>query len=130
MSIVEVAAALIRDDDGRYLLARRPAGTHLAGLWEFPGGKRDAGETLEQCLRRELDEELGAAFTVGDHVDTIVWRYGDTTIALSFFRCRLEHGRIDARHADEIAWVAPEHLADYEFPPADRALVDRLRVEH
>ena len=129
MSITEVAAALIRDEHGRYLLARRPAGVHLAGLWEFPGGKRDSGESLEECLRRELAEELGATFTVGEHVDTIVWTYADTTIALSFFRCRLENGQIEARTAEEIAWVAPERLADYEFPPADRALVDRLRAE-
>jgi len=94
MTRVEVAAGLIRDESGRYLLARRAAGTHLAGLWEFPGGKRHAGESLEECLRRELAEELGATFRVGDRVDTVVWTYDDTTIELSFYRCRLEN-RID-----------------------------------
>lgn len=125
---VEVAAGLIRDESGRYLLTRRPAGTHLAGLWEFPGGKRHAEESLEDCLRRELIEELGATFRVGDHVDTVVWTYDETTIELSFFRCTLEFGSINAVAADGLAWVAPEQLGDYELPPADHALIERLRV--
>jgi mutator protein MutT len=71
MARVEVAAGLIRDAGGRYLLARRPAGTHLAGSCEFPGGKREADESLEECLRRELVEELGATFRVGQLVETV-----------------------------------------------------------
>lgn len=129
MSLVEVAAGLIRDPFGRYLIARRRAGSHLAGMWEFPGGKRDAGETLEECLRRELAEELGATFDVGERVDTVVWTYDETTIELSFFRCRLDAGTIEAREAPAIAWVSPERLADYEFPPADQALIARLQSE-
>jgi 8-oxo-dGTP diphosphatase len=128
MTRVEVAAGLIRDESGRYLLARRAAGTHLAGLWEFPGGKRHAGESLEECLRRELAEELGATFHVGDRVDTVVWTYDDTTIELSFYRCRLETGSIKALTAEALAWVAPEQLGEYELPPADHALIQRLRT--
>ena len=128
MARVEVAAGLIRDELGRYLLARRPPGTHLGGLWEFPGGKRQRGESLEECLRRELSEELGATFQVGDRVETVVWTYDTTTIELSFFACRLEHGTIRALAADGLAWVAAERLGDYELPPADHALVERLRT--
>ena len=127
MAVVEVAAAIIRDASGRYLIAQRRAGSHLAGLWEFPGGKRHDDETLEECLRRELVEELGATFAVGERVETVRWTYDDTTIALSFFRCEHTSGAIEAREAPAIAWVTPERLADYEFPPADRALIDQLR---
>ncbi len=66
LMLIEVAAAVIRDDSGRYLITRRREGTHLAGLWEFPGGKREPGESLEACLRRELREELSATFAVGE----------------------------------------------------------------
>jgi mutator protein MutT len=125
--IVEVAAALIQDDAGRYLITRRRSGTHLAGLWEFPGGKREAGETLEACLRRELTEELSATFAVGEHVETVRWQYPDKTIVLHFFRCRLEAGTILAREAEAVAWVSSMDLETYEFPPADTSMLARLR---
>jgi mutator protein MutT len=125
---IDVAAALIQDAAGRYLLARRRKGTHLAGLWEFPGGKREPDETVEACLRRELREELGAEFAVGERVETIRWRYPERTVVLHFFRCRLEAGRIEPREQQEVRWVAPEHLADHELPEADRALIERLRA--
>lgn len=124
--IVEVAAGLIRDDRGRYLITQRRRGSHLAGLWEFPGGKKELHESPQQCLRRELVEELSATFTVGDLVETVRWEYPDRTVVLHFFACRLESGAIEPREAQAMAWVAPEELEAYEFPPADRALVDRL----
>src|SRR5438552_3327850 len=99
MSLVEVAAALIRDERGRYLIAQRAAGAPHAGLWEFPGGKRHAGESLEECLRRELTEELGARFHVGERIEVVVWPETDPTIALSFYRCLHEDGAIEARAA-------------------------------
>jgi mutator protein MutT len=125
--LVEVTAGLIRDDVGRYLITQRRRGSHLEGLWEFPGGKRDAGESLEACLRRELIEELGATFAVGSSVATVNWEYPDRTITLHFFECRLETGTIEPREGQAMAWVEPERLSDYEFPPADRALIARLR---
>jgi mutator protein MutT len=125
---LEVAAGLIQDEAGRYLITRRLAGSHLAGLWEFPGGKREPGETLEGCLRRELSEELGAEFMVGEKVETVTWRYPERTVVLHFFRCRLVSGRIEAREEQPHAWVEPARLADYDFPPADRALIERLRA--
>jgi mutator protein MutT len=124
--IIEVTAALIRDAAGRYLITRRRQGTHLAGLWEFPGGKREAGESLPVCLRRELTEELGATFTVGEEAHTVQWEYPDRTIVIHFFRCRLESGTIEPREGQEMAWVEPERLRDHDFPPADRQLVARL----
>ncbi|MBI4246585.1 MAG: 8-oxo-dGTP diphosphatase MutT [Candidatus Rokubacteria bacterium] len=126
--IVEVAAALIQDDAGRYLITRRPPGTHLAGLWEFPGGKREPGETLEECLRRELKEELAGDFAVGEKVDTVTWPYPEKTVTLHFYRCRLAAGTIEPRQCERLAWVEAADLGDYEFPPADRALIARLRA--
>jgi mutator protein MutT len=127
-AIVEVAAALIRDEAGRYLITRRRQGSHLAGLWEFPGGKREPGETLQACLRRELAEELAADFTVGERVETVTWRYPTKTVVLHFYRCRLSGGQIEPRERQAVAWVDPAHLAEYDFPPADRTLIERLRA--
>jgi mutator protein MutT len=124
---VEVAAALIQDGTGRYLIARRREGTHLTGLWEFPGGKREANETLEACLRRELFEELNGEFEVGEKVDTVRWEYPEKTVVLHFYRCRLERGPIEPREGQAVEWVTPARLGDYEFPPADLALIARLR---
>ena len=124
--LIEVAAALIQDADGRYLITQRRRGSHLEGLWEFPGGKRDAGEELPECLRRELMEELGARFTVGEEVETIRWDYPDRAVILHFFRCRLEWGTIQPQESQAMAWVAARDLPRYDFPPADRELIARL----
>ncbi|HEX3175375.1 MAG TPA: 8-oxo-dGTP diphosphatase MutT [Methylomirabilota bacterium] len=125
--VIEVAAALVRDADGRYLITQRRHGSHLAGLWEFPGGKLEAGEAPEAGLRRELAEELTAAFAVGPLVETIRWEYPDRTIVLRFYDCRHAAGPIEPREGQAMAWVAPEQLGDYDFPPADAALIQRLR---
>jgi 8-oxo-dGTP diphosphatase len=124
--VVEVAAALVRDDAGRYLVTRRRQGSHLAGLWEFPGGKTEVGEAPEAALRRELTEELGATFRVGERVETVTWEYPDRTVVIHFHRCTLERGEISPREGQAMAWVAPERLSELEFPPADRVLVERL----
>jgi 8-oxo-dGTP diphosphatase len=125
--VLDVTAALVRDDAGRYLITQRRRGSHLEGLWEFPGGKRDAGESLRTCLERELAEEIGATFAIGDEVGTVHWEYPDRTIALHFFECRLESGTIEPREGQAMAWVEPERLGEYDFPPADRAMIERLR---
>lgn len=121
----EVVAAVI-EREGRILLARRRAGSHLAGLWEFPGGKRQAGETPEAALVREIREELDAAVTVGELLEDVEWAYPEKTVTLRFFRCALD-GEPRAAEGQELAWVAPADLGRYDFPPADRALVARLR---
>ncbi|MGH7390855.1 MAG: 8-oxo-dGTP diphosphatase MutT [Candidatus Rokuibacteriota bacterium] len=125
---VEVAAALIQDEAGRYLITRRRRGAHLEGLWEFPGGKREPGETLEACLRRELAEELGADFEVGEKVEMVTWRYPEKIVVLHFYRCRVAAGVVAPREAQAMVWVDPARLHDYEFPPADRELLARLRA--
>lgn len=127
-SLVEVVAALIQDEKGRYLITQRHKGSHLAGLWEFPGGKREPGESLEEALRRELAEELSARFGVGERVETVRWEYPERTIVIHFYRCRLESGTIEPREDQAMAWVAPERLSDFDFPPADRDLITRLRA--
>jgi mutator protein MutT len=126
-SLVEVVAALIQDEKGRYLITQRREGSHLAGLWEFPGGKRESGESLEEALRRELTEELSARFAVGERVETVRWEYPERTIVIHFYRCRLESGTIEPQEDQAMAWVAPERLSDFDFPPADRDLIARLR---
>jgi 8-oxo-dGTP diphosphatase len=113
--------------DGRILIARRPTGKHLAGLWEFPGGKISPGESPADALRREIAEELGAKVAVGDAVDVVDWQYPDRRVRLLFFRCALE-GEPRALEGQEIAWVAPAELSRYEFPPADARLIERLEL--
>ena len=126
--LVEVVAALVQDEKGRYLITQRRKGSHLAGLWEFPGGKREADESLEEALRRELAEELSARFAVGQRVETVRWEYPERTIVIHFYRCRLESGTIEPRENQAMAWVAPDRLSDFDFPPADRDVIARLRV--
>ena len=124
--VIEVAAALIRDSAGRYLITQRLRGSHLAGLWEFPGGKLEVGESPDVALRRELHEELGAAFAVGKLVETVRWEYPDRTVVLHFYECRVESGAVEPREGQAMMWVEPQRLGAYEFPPADRALIARL----
>jgi mutator protein MutT len=126
--VVDVSAALIQDEAGRYLVTRRPRGSHLAGLWEFPGGKREAGESPEAALRRELTEELSATFAVGALVDTVRWEYPERVVVIAFYRCRLEAGTIAPRESQTMEWVAPERLTELEFPPADHELIKRLQA--
>jgi len=127
--VIEVAAALIRDARGRYLITQRRRGSHLAGLWEFPGGKLERDETPAACLRRELTEELSATFTVGALVDTVRWEYPERTVVIHFYDCRLESGAIVPREAQQMEWVEARSLDAYDFPPADLTLIERLRAQ-
>jgi 8-oxo-dGTP diphosphatase len=123
---IEVAAGLIRDERGRYLVTQRRRGSHLAGLWEFPGGKLEPGEAPAAALRRELTEELSATFIVGDLVETVRWEYPERVVVLHFFDCRLEAGPIVPTENQAMTWVRPDELRDYDFPPADQELIRRL----
>lgn len=126
--VLVVAAALV-DADGRVLLAQRPPGKSMAGLWEFPGGKVAAGETPEEALIRELHEELSivvqpkclAPFTFASHA------YDDFHLLMPLYVCRKWEGDVEPREGQRIAWVRALRLADYDMPPADKPLVTMLR---
>lgn len=128
-SLVLVAACALIDGDGRVLLAKRPEGKPMAGLWEFPGGKLHPGETPEAALIRELREELGidvasnclAAFAFASHA------YPRFHLLMPLFLCRRWSGRPEAREGQALAWVRPEKLAEYAMPPADKPLIPLLR---
>jgi mutator protein MutT len=124
---IEVSAALIFRD-GRLLITQRHAGDHLGGLWEFPGGKREPGETFEQCLARELREELGIEVEVGDLFEEISHAYAEKTVLLKFFTCRLISGKLRTLDCAAFKWVAKTELADFEFPAADARLLEKLRA--
>ena len=122
---IAVVAAVI-EREGKILITRRPAGSHLAGLWEFPGGKAIPGETDREALARELREELGVAATVGEPLEVVEWLYPDKHVRIAFFRCVIE-GDPSPLEGQEMAWATPAELDRYEFPPADAVLLDRLR---
>jgi len=122
---VQVAAALIMHE-GRYLITRRRADAHLGGLWEFPGGKREPGESLEECLRRELREEVGIEITEPAPFQIIRHAYPEKTVELHFFRCSIKDGHPRPLGCDGLQWVPPEELTQVLLPPADRPLVDAL----
>lgn len=126
MKVVEVAAGLIHRQ-GRYLIARRKPGVHLAGLWEFPGGKREPGESLEECLRRELFEELNIRVDTPVPYRIIRHEYPEKTVELHFFRCAIEEGEVVPVECTEIRWVLPDELSQFSFPPADRAVIEALQ---
>lgn len=121
-----VVAAAVVERDGRFLVTRRLRGTHLEGCWEFPGGKCEPGEPIEACLRREIDEELGADAIVGAELLAIRHDYPDRRVELHFFRCRLEQDP-QPRLGQEMRWISREEFDALPFPPADAELIEMLR---
>lgn len=124
---IDVAAALIFRD-GQVLITQRDATAHLGGLWEFPGGKREPGETFEQCLARELDEELGIKVDIDRRFEEITHVYAEKTVHLKFFCCRLLKGEPQPLGCAAVKWIGKPELADYDFPAADALLLDKLRA--
>jgi 8-oxo-dGTP diphosphatase len=127
MTLLVVTAAVI-ERDGRYLVTRRQEGTHLAGVWEFPGGKCEAGETLPECMARELREELGVDATVGAEIFTTAHDYGDRRVELHFLQCDCL-GTPSPQLGQEMRWVTGRELKTLEFPPADAELIALLAGE-
>jgi 8-oxo-dGTP diphosphatase len=123
---ITVVAAVIRDDAGRVLISRRPEGRHMGGLWEFPGGKIDAGEAPAEALVRELREELGLGVTVGAPITFAVHEEPGLRILLLFYDARVTHGVATANEGQGYRWVAASELPRYPMPPADGELVARL----
>ena len=120
-----IVTAAIIECAGAFLVTRRTKGTHLEGVWEFPGGKCDPGETLAACMARELDEELGVRTVVGEEVFWTAHEYSDRIVELHFLRCAIE-GTPEARLGQEMQWIAREALHTLEFPPADAELIQIL----
>ena len=128
IKLVLVAACALIDADGRVLLTERPAGKSMAGLWEFPGGKIEAGERPEDTLIRELKEELGivvqepclAPLTFASH------RYADFHLLMPLYVCRRWEGMPAPWEGQRLAWVRPNRLRDYQMPPADEPLIAHL----
>jgi 8-oxo-dGTP diphosphatase len=128
VKIVLVAAVALVDPDGRVLLAQRPPGKSMAGLWEFPGGKVEPGESPEATLIRELDEELGievkeaclAPLTFASH------RYEDFHLLMPLYVCRRWTGNVRGREGQALKWVRPQRLREYPMPPADEPLIPHL----
>ena len=123
MTIV-VSAAVVRRDE-RYLVTRRQRGVHLEGLWEFPGGKCEAGESVAACLRRELQEELGTDAIVGEEMLAVTHHYPERSIELHFLSCELIQ-EPQPRLGQEMRWVARGELRSLQFPPADDELITLL----
>ena len=124
--VVVAAAVVIRD--GRVLLTRRTEGQHLAGLWEFPGGKLEDGESPEEALVRECREECGIEVEVAEILDVTHHRYPEKDVLLLFYRCELRAGEVRHLQVADHAWVAPDDLDDYPLPPADERVVARIRA--
>jgi len=129
VTILLVSAVALVDPDNRVLLAKRPNGKSMAGLWEFPGGKVEPGETPEHALMRELQEELGigtwesclAPLTFASHA------YDDFHLLMPLFVCRRWEGTVTPREGQTLKWVRPKDLRDYPMPPADIPLIPILR---
>jgi len=123
--VVEVAAGLIFRD-GKLLITQRHADAHLGGLWEFPGGKREADETFEQCLVRELREELGVEVRAGELFESVTHAYPEKTVHLEFFLCEIRKGEPQPLGCAALRWVSLVELKSYEFPAADARLLEKL----
>ena len=121
---IQVAFALV-ERRGKYLICQRASGTHLGGHWEFPGGKREPGESWQACLRRELREELGVRLRNVRSLTSLRYRYPSRFITFEVFRCSMA-GSPKALQVRRFQWVSARQLHRFRFPPADRELIERL----
>jgi 8-oxo-dGTP diphosphatase len=129
--VVFVAAGVLVDAEGRILLARRPEGKSMAGLWEFPGGKMEAGESPEDALIRELREELSIDVQTSDlePLTFVSHAYPDFHLVMPVFLCRRWAGQVVALEHEGLAWVAAERLSDYSMPAADLPILAAIKVK-
>lgn len=125
---LHVVAGVLHDSRGRVLLAQRPSGKHLAGLWEFPGGKCEPDEAPADALRRELHEEIGVQVGALEKLIALPWRYAEKSICLDVYMVRDHAGTPHGREGQALQWVEPDRLADIAMPPADRPVVTALRL--
>lgn len=123
--VIEVAAGIVFRD-GRALITQRRPDDHLGGLWEFPGGKRHTGESYEDCLRRELMEELGIEVVVAERLAAVTHDYPEKSVHLEFFLCRWVRHEPRTIGCSDFAWVNRDQLPQYSFPAADQKLLAQL----
>ena len=117
--MIDVVCGVIENSEGLFLACLRPAGKHLGGLWEFPGGKVDPGESPESALVRELQEELAVHVEVGLPLTAVIWSYEERTIRLLPFRCTIISGELRALEHDQLLWCLPENFNDLLWADAD-----------
>ena len=128
MNYINVTAAVLLKDD-RFLAAKRSDGKHLAGHWEFPGGKIEAGETPEQCLKRELKEEFTIETEIGEFVAESIFDYGDKRIRLLAYKVKHVSGEFQLIDHDEIRWLPIEELDSLKWAPADIPIIEALKQQ-
>ena len=124
--MIDVVCGVIEDAGGRYLACLRPEGKHLEGLWEFPGGKVEAGESPETALARELLEELAVEVEVGAALKSVIWNYELRTIRLLPFRCKIIAGQPQAIEHERIQWCLPEQFEDLTWAEADIPILHEI----
>lgn len=123
-----VGTAIIANEKGEILVGKRPQGKALAGMWEFPGGKQEEGETVEQCIVREIFEELNVHCSVGDFLLTVAKSYEHGDFKLMVYKATIDDmDNLRANVHDELRWIKPQNMIADEFPPADVAIIDYLK---
>ena len=122
METIEVTAAVIRQD-GKFLICQRPANKNCGLLWEFPGGKIEPGESGEQCIVRECEEELGVVLSVERELTDIYYEYPDRNVHLHFYLCSIVSGTLERKEHNAFAWISKDEISDYMFCPADAKML-------
>ena len=126
MKPIKVTAAIL-EKDGRIIIAQRKARDHLAGKWEFPGGKIGGGEAPEECLARELNEEFEIEVSIGDYFGSNIHHYDHISIELLAYRALWDGGKINSTDHKDYKWVTIDELDQFDFAPADQTFVEKLR---
>ena len=126
--MIEVVCGVIENSKGQFLACLRPIGKHLGGLWEFPGGKLDTGESPEIALIRELREELSVEVEVGPPLSRVIWHYEKVTICLMPFRCRIIAGEIQPTEHEQVLWCNPENFNDLKWAAADVPILREIEA--
>ena len=121
--MIEVTAAIL-EEGNKIMIARRAHGKHLAGFWEFPGGKIEQDETPESCLIRELKEEFEIEILIGNYIGESVFNYPNNTIKLKAFTCQIINGKMKLNDHDKIEWISLEEITNYKLAPADLPLIE------
>ena len=122
---IEVGAAVIFNQ-GNILISQRDDSSHLSGLWEFPGGKREDNESFEECVRREIQEELNVEVAVENLFEAVEYEYAEKIVLLKFYRCQYVGGEPKALGCRQFQWVSPSNLPSYTFPPANETVIQKL----